>query len=231
MTIHLLVEGASELALFERWAPRLLGSGAVRVHPHQGKGELPRDLDAVPDTKQRGLLDQLPAKLRGFANAVHSKTHHVVILVDADRDDPSVLAARISEAASRVAPALSVMVRLAVEETEAFYLGDQKALRRAFPGADMAKARAYQPDSIVDTWELFGAIVGDGGGNKVAWAEAMGPVLTTRAAHSRSPSFKDFVRGLGNPGPGAFREAQAQRERSRQHEQIGQAPQESTHRS
>ena len=94
-------------------------------------------------------------------------------------------------------------VRLAVEETEAFYLGDLKALKKAFPRADMATARRYVPDSVVDTWELFGRIVHDGGGNKVAWAEAMGPVLTTKASQSRSPSFKGFVRGLLGLAPPA----------------------------
>jgi hypothetical protein len=85
---------------------------------------------------------------------------------------------------------LRVLVRLAVEEIEAFYLGDLRALERAFPEADMRRARAYVPDSICGTWELFGKIVRDGGGNKVAWAEAMGPRLTTQAERSRSPSFR-----------------------------------------
>jgi len=196
VTIHVLVEGLSERALLERWAPRLVDGDEVRIHPHQGKGELPVDLAAAPDVKHRGLLDQLPAKLRGFANTVHAKAHRIVVLVDADEDDPAALAASISAAAETVAPNLSVTIRLAVEETEAFYLGDQKALKKAFPNADMVKARSYEPDSIVGTWELFGEIVGDGGGNKVAWAEAMGPILTTTASKSRSPSFRSLVGGL-----------------------------------
>jgi hypothetical protein len=196
VTIHVLVEGASERALLECWAPRLLGNGIVRVHSHQGKGELPRDPTAAPDKRRRGLLDQLPAKLRGFANALHSNIHHVVVLVDADKDEPKELAARISKIATQIAPGLSVTIRLAVEETEAFYLGDLKGMKLAFPDADMDQARAYIPDSIIDTWELFGTIVQDGGGNKVAWAEAMGPVLTTTASRSRSPSFQDLVRAL-----------------------------------
>ena len=196
MTIHVLVEGASELALLDRWAPRLLRQRGVRIHPHQGKGELPVDPKAVPEGKRRGLLDQLPAKLRGFAKASQSKTHQVVVLVDADNDDQGDLVARISKVAGQVAPGLSVTVTLAVEETEAFYLGDLRSLKRAFPDADMDKARAYVPDSICGTWELFGVIVHDGGGNKVAWAEAMGPVLTVKARESRSPSFKKFVKDL-----------------------------------
>ncbi len=196
MTIHLLVEGPAERALLERWVPRLLKTGEVRVHPHQGKGALPHDLGAAPDPKRRGLLDLLPATLRGFAGAAHAGAHRILVLVDADNDNADALLASITEAATEVAPHLPVTVRMAVEETEAFYLGDLSGMSRAFPDADMKRARAYEPDSIVGTWELFGAIVGDGGGNKVAWAEAMGPVLTTRPGHSRSPSFKELVRGL-----------------------------------
>lgn len=196
MTIHVLVEGPSERTFLERWGERLLGKGSLRVHPHQGKGTLPTDLTAAPDARLRGLLDQLPAKLRGFANSSHPGAHRVVVLLDADDDNPIKLGERIADAARQVAPSVSVLVRVAVEETEAFYLGDLRGLERVFPEADMDRAREYVPDSVVGTWELFGQIVNDGGGNKVAWAEAMGPVLTTVPGRSRSPSFRDLVRGL-----------------------------------
>ena len=198
MTIHVLVEGPSERALLDRWIPRLLKGEDFRVHPHHGKGELPPRLGDRPDPKRRGLLDQLPAKLRGFATSKEPQSHSVVVLVDADRDDPGRLARLIAGAAKQVAPDLSVTVCLAIEEIEAFYLGDLKALVKAFPAADLEKARAYEPDSVCNTWELFGEIVGDGGANKVAWAEAMGPLLTTKAQASRSPSFKALVIGLIN---------------------------------
>lgn len=196
MTIHVLVEGPSERVFFEHWLRRLLRAEEVKIHPHQGKGSLPRDLESRPDHRRRGLLDQLPAKLRGFANAMDLNTDQVLILVDADGDDPATLLQAITDAVGKVAPDVSVMLRLAVEETEAFYLGDLRALRRAFPRADMAKARSYEPDSICGTWELFAEIVDDMGANKVAWAEAMGPLLTTKVSVTRSPSFKALIRGL-----------------------------------
>ncbi|NOY90539.1 MAG: DUF4276 family protein [Deltaproteobacteria bacterium] len=195
MTLHLLVEGPSERAFLEPWLKRLLRSVAVKVHPHQGKGSLPANLTSPPPPKQRGLLDQLPAKLRGFANA-GSPPPGVLVLIDADDDDCIDLAACIRRAADAVAPDLPVVVCIAVEETEAFYLGDLAALERAYPNADMEMARAYAPDSVCGTWELFGEVIGDGGGNKVLWAERMGESLTTSAARSRSPSFRALVRGL-----------------------------------
>jgi Domain of unknown function (DUF4276) len=199
MTIHVLVEGPSEGDFLDLWAPRLLRDMPVRVHPHQGKGALPADLDARPEPWKRGLLDQLPAKLRGFANALDPAADGVVVLVDADQDDAGAreaLANEITAAAQRISSKLPVAVRFAVEELEAFYLGDLHALEGAFPGADMDRARAYEPDSIVGTWQLFGTIVGDGGANKRAWAKAMGPRVTTKAEKSRSPSFKAMVAAL-----------------------------------
>jgi hypothetical protein len=193
MTIHMLVEGPSERALLEPWSRRLLLDQSVVVHPHQGKGSLPRDLDARPEQGRRGLLDQLPATLRGYAAALDPAIDSVVVLLDADNDDPVALETEIAAAATVVAPTLRVVVRVAVEETEAFYLGDLRGLARAFPAANLAMARAYTPDSICGTWERFGEVVGDGGGNKVAWAAAMAPVLTVVAARSRSPSFKRLL--------------------------------------
>lgn len=222
MTIHVLVEGPSERAFFDRWVPRLLPGQDFRVHPHQGKGSLPKAVDALPGSKARGLLDQLPAKLRGFEASLDLTVDGVLVLIDADEDDVEVLASDIMDVAGRCAPRLRVNVSVAVEEMEAFYLGDQRALRRAYPQADMNAARAYIPDSICGTWELFGQIVGDGGGNKVAWAEAMGPRVTTQQAQSRSPSFRGMVQLISAlvPAPLAPRKRRSYRHPAKTHKQA-----------
>lgn len=195
VTVHVLVEGPSERALMESWLPRVLPL-TFRVHPHQGKGTLPTSPSAKPDPRHRGLLDQLPAKLRGFAGAPEPVS--VIVLVDADDDSIENLRSAITNIVSESAPNLRVIVRIAVEETEAFYLGDLKALKAAFPRADMNRARRFVPDSICGTWEKFAEIIQDQGGNKVAWARAIGPVLTTRAAETRSPSCKLFLEGVAS---------------------------------
>jgi Domain of unknown function (DUF4276) len=196
MTIHLLVEGPSEQEFLEQWAPRLLKEQQIRIHPHQGKGAIPRPMAYNRASRLRGLLDLLPAKLLGFAESLNHQTDGVLILVDADNDRPLDLAQRISAIAKACAPTLRIGICIAVEEMEAFYLGDLRALQIAYPGADMRAARHYVPDSIVGTWELFGSVIGDGGGNKVAWAEAMGPYVTTKPAESRSPSFRILISEL-----------------------------------
>ena len=196
MNIHALVEGPSERAFIEPWARRFLTGHSIKVYPHQGKGTLPSDLAKPPDPKNRGLLHQLPAKLRAFASSLNPDTDRVLVLVDADNDDCVTLTRSLRKAIDQLAPGLRVAVRIAIEETEAFYLGDQRALRAAFPSANLDLARTYEPDSICGTWELFGRVIGDGGGNKVAWAEAMGTRLTVVPARNRSPSFRALCREL-----------------------------------
>ncbi|GKS97689.1 DUF4276 family protein [Acidovorax sp. SUPP2825] len=200
MTLHILVEGASESVFFDGWLKKLKSTQIIRVHAHQGKGTLPAE-NAKINAKLRGLLDQLPFKLKAFAETLSENSDGILILIDADNDDPKNLIENISKTVNHCAPLLRVEICVATEEMEAFYLGDLKAIRRAYPGADMEIARDYVPDSICGTWEKFGEIIGDDGGNKVAWAEKMGNVLTTKAAQSRSPSFKMMLAKISNLTP------------------------------
>jgi Domain of unknown function (DUF4276) len=193
--IHVLVEGASEREFLDRWAPRAFPGHAFKVHPHQGKGRLPQDFAEGPNPKARGLLDMLPAKLRAFGRSF-AADEAVVVLVDADDENCSELRKRLGELQASISPCPRVAFRIAVEETEAFYLGDLRALRAAFPDADMQRARSYRNDEVCGTAELLDEIVGDGGMNKVAWAKKMGDHLTTDPAKSQSPSFKAFHAAL-----------------------------------
>jgi hypothetical protein len=195
MKIHALVEGASEKAFLDRWAERFLKGHELRVYPHQGKGTLPNQ-SKQQDSRKRGLLDQLPGKLAAFGQALDPSLDRVLVLIDADDDDWMQLAQQLEELLAALDSRPNVFFGFPVEELEAFYLGDLKALATAFPEFNRELAAKYTPDSVCGTWELFGQVVSDGGGNKVAWAEAMGKVLTTKPEESRSPSFRTFCRGL-----------------------------------
>lgn len=193
MIVHALVEGLSEQALLEPWAKRLLKGHHLKAHPHRGKGKLDASRE---DPKKTGLLDQLPAKLRAFGKTLDSSSERVLVLIDADDDDIVGMKAALDDLLATIDPSPVVVFRFAVEELEAFYLADQKALRTAFPDHNRDLVRDYKPDSICGTWELFGKVIDDGGGNKVAWAQEMARVLTTRPEESRSPSFKELCSGL-----------------------------------
>lgn len=163
MIVHALVEGPSEKAFLEPWAKRLLKGHELRAYPHQGKGKLQ---PGRAERTARGLLDQLPAKLAAFGRSLQRDQERVLVLVDADNDDVAELKRQLDALEAALDPAPVVVFRFAIEEMEAFYLADLKALAAAFPDFDRALAQSYVPDSICGTWELFGRVVGDGGGNK-----------------------------------------------------------------
>jgi len=197
MRLHILVEGASEQALLEAWLPRFLPSGhTYKIIRHQGKGKLPKNPSEKPDPRHHGLLDQLPAKLRAFGKSFNPDTDRVLVLVDLDNDDCSDIKKRMTDLLRYCNPAPTVLFRIAIEETEAFYLGDWKAIKKAFPKAKENKTANYVQDSICGTWELFREVIGYESENKVGWARQIGPHLTTQWKGSRSLSFQHFCKAL-----------------------------------
>lgn len=203
MRLHILVEGPSDEAFLTPWLPKLLGPAhTFKILVHQGKGKLPDDLKAKPEAKHRGLLDQLPAKLRAYNSALKSDTDRVVVLVDLDDGDCKKLLVKLKKAAALCAPKLAVLFRIAIEESEAFFLGDTSAIKRAYPSAKLGKLRNHEHDSICGTWEKLREIIGehDSYEDKIGWAEAIGPHLSIKWKSGRgankSTSFCKLCEGL-----------------------------------
>lgn len=199
MKLHYLVEGPSEAALLNVWLRRALPGHSHCIYPHEGKGSIPSNLAASPDPLRRGLLDQLPAKLRAFGNAFNPDTDRVVVLVDADDDDCMCLKNSLVQVLESCNPKPHALIRIAVEETEAFYLGDERAIRSAFQKFKSSAYRGYSQDSICGTWEIFQKVVGWKYEAKVKWASTIAPHLgTTRLGNgsNRSPSFRAFYRAI-----------------------------------
>ncbi len=192
MRLHVLVEGAGDAAFIEAW--RCLPAGHdVRVYPHRGKGRLPTDPAQRPDPRRPESLHQLPAKLRAFGKSLDSATERVLVLVDADEQDCGDLKQRLVALLAAIEPRPVVAFCIAVEETEAFFLGDRRALRAAYPRADLSKLVDYVQDSVCGTAELLQAVVGDAIADKRAWAERITPHLSNaepgRRGANVSPSF------------------------------------------
>jgi hypothetical protein len=151
LRLHILVEGPSEVALLSRWFPRLLPHHALTIIQHRGKGRLPGQPEARPNPRREGLLDQLPAKLRAYGRALNPATDRVLVLVDVDDESCLDLKRRLLAILDTCNPKPVVLFRIAIEEMEAFYLGDPAAIRRAFPQAKLRKLENYIQDSICDT--------------------------------------------------------------------------------
>ena len=160
MIIHVLVEGISEATLLGPWLKRFQPGHIHRIVPHQGKGTLPLRPEEPSDPKHRGLLDQLPAKLRAYGRSLDPATDRVLALVDADDDDCKALKASMLSVWRGCNPRPEAMFRIAVEETEAFYLGDRRAIRAAFRTCRRTPYDSYVQDSVCGTWEVFQAVIG-----------------------------------------------------------------------
>lgn len=180
----------------------------LRIRSHRGLGALPEDLAARPEPGSAQLLGLLPAKLRAYRALRGPEAADVLLLVcDADNRDSRRFFNALRFAARSLAPELPLIIGLAVEEMEAWLLGDRAALRAAYPDLDEAALAEYEQDSICGTWEhLARAILGVRaeeliaagypavGAYKAEWAAQIAPFLEPE--RNVSPSFRRFYKAL-----------------------------------
>ena len=193
MRVRVLVEGPSEEAFFSGWLRRYMPGHYFQVIPHQGKGKMPSPPTRSVDARRQGLLDQLPAKLRAYGRSLNPDTDRVLVVVDADEDNCVELKNRLLKALQSCDRRPEVLFRIAVEETEAFYLGDFTAIKKAYPGANRMQ---YDQDSICGTWEIFQKTIGARSESKVFWGRQMGQFLAVDPRRNRSPSFKQLCSAI-----------------------------------
>lgn len=209
MHIEILVEDSSGEKLLHSLLPEILGAldeqPTWRLHSYKGIGRIPKGLATKADPTKRILLDQLPRLLRGYGNTPGIDA--VVIVLDADKRDCKAFLKELKTMAAACTPKPTTMFRLAIEEMEAWYLGDREALLRAYPRAKRDVLDRYVQDQVCDTWELLADAVHPGGSAalkkagwplpgqvKHEWAEKIGPQMTLD--DNQSPSFGKFVGGL-----------------------------------
>lgn len=199
---EVLVEGGSDVPALREILTRkfnLEENVHFRIHPHKGRGRLPANLLAQPDPKHQALLEQLPAKLRGFGRYL-GESACVLVVLDAD-DTPcdelvAALQAMLEQLPTRPQ---RVLFRLAVEETESWFIADENAILAAFPKAKVQKLRNIEPDAIVGAWEALADVLKVNkdtvtGADKHTWATAIAPHLDLD--NPRSPSLQNLIAGV-----------------------------------
>lgn len=209
MHIEVLVEDSSGAKLVEMLLPRVIGAQGEphtwRVHDYGGIGRIPKKLTAATLSSKKTLLDSLPGILRA-----HGKTpgiDAVVVVLDSDQRDCKALLAELQSVVAGCDPSPNTMFRLAIEEIEAWLLGDRAALLRAYPRAKKSVLNGYVQDSICGTWEVLADAVFAGGSAAIRkagwplpgqvkheWAAQIGPELDIE--NNTSPSFCKFRDGL-----------------------------------
>lgn len=217
MHIEILTEDSSGRRLLEHLMPKLIGqpgeSHSWRLHAYRGIGRIPKDLSASSDPSRRILLDQLPRVLRGYVRTPGIDA--VVVVLDADTHDCAAFVAELRSLAKSCGASHLTLFRLAIEEMEAWYLGDRSALLHAYPRARMRTLDHYVQDSICGTWELVAQAIHPGGARAIEkagwplpgqikheWADRIGPLLDPEV--NLSPSFgklRDGMRRLATGSP------------------------------
>lgn len=199
---EVLVEGGSDVPTLREILTRrfnLEENTHFRIHPHKGRGTLPKNFLARPDPKRQTLLEQLPAKLRASGHYLGDDAC-VLVVLDADDTPPEALLADLQMMLEQLPKRPQrVMFRLDIEETESWFIADEPAILRAFPKAKVQKLRNIEPDAIVGAWEVLADALRVNrssvtGADKYAWAEAIAPNLNLD--DPRSPSLKKLIEGI-----------------------------------
>ena len=161
MMFHVLVEGTSDEPTVDEILRRRLGlvrGSHFQVHPHGGKGRLPDDPDAPPPASERTLLGLLPATLRAFGT--QGGDICVVVLVDQDDDDCHALKRALVRVWQRVTPRpAKVVFRIAMEEIEAWFLADRRAVRQAYSDPNWRVVPRLSPDDIDDPSDVLAHVL------------------------------------------------------------------------
>ena len=207
MHLEILVEDRSGKKALDILLPRVVGDHhTFRVIPYRGIGHVPRGLKSASDASKRLLLDQLPRLLRGYGRTFRGYQYYsAAVIVVCDLDDRCLKLFRQALVAILTAcdPRPETRFCIAVEEGEAWLLGDDRAVRAAYPSGDSSVLRRYRNDQICGTWELLADAVYRGGAEalrragwqavgreKETWARQIAPHMDVE--RNASPSFQYF---------------------------------------
>jgi hypothetical protein len=157
MHFEILVEDSSGRLLLDSLLPKILGKfgnpHTWKTHPYKGIGRIPKDLRGKTDPAKRILLDRLPAVLAGYGKSLRSMDSAVVVVVDLDDRSCVGFKQELLQTLKLCHPMPRVLFRIAIEEVEAWLLGDRNAILKEFPRAKAHVLDSYIQDSVCGTWE------------------------------------------------------------------------------
>jgi len=208
MHFEILVEDQSGKKALDILVPKIIGCNhTFKVHSYKGIGRIPKGLKGASDPKKRILLDQLPKLIQGYGKtfANYPDDYPAAVILVCDLDDKCLKAFReeLLEILNTCMPQPETRFCIAIEEGEAWFLGDLLAVKSAYPNAKDAVLNSYTNDSICGTWEKLADAVYSGGSQKLSglgwqtigieksrWAEEISPHMDID--NNQSPSFCYF---------------------------------------
>ena len=214
MRFHILVEDQSGKKFLDILAPKIAGdSHTFEIIAYKGLGRIPKNLTAAPGVGNRLLLNNLftALKVHGRTHAGYPENYPAAVIVVCDLDDKclKVFRQQLYGILNICNPKPLARFCIAIEEGEAWLLGDIPAIKSAYPKAKDQVLKAYENDSVCGTWECLANAVYPGGEEALAkkgwqgvgreksiWAEKIAPRMDVES--NKSPSFRYFKDTLQN---------------------------------
>ena len=215
MHFEILIEDLSGKVALDILMPKIIEKKhTYRVISYRGVGRIPKNLKSRTDARNRILLDRLPELLKGYGEtyANNPAQYSTVLIVVCDLDNKCLKRFRqkLLDVLNECNSEVETRFCIAVEEGEAWFLGDISAIKKAYPKAKNNILNRYQNDSICGTWEVLADAVFSGGSSalknrgwqaagreKFVWAEKIAPEMNVDK--NASPSFcyfRDKIREL-----------------------------------
>lgn len=165
------------------------------------------------NVKARQLLNDLPKRMRAIQTK-HLGDDKVALFVVLDNDtrDTQIFRKELEQVAIRENIVMDHVFCIAVEEMEAWLLGDRNAIQSAYIDISdriSSKISGYRQDSICGTWEFLADMLTKGGMSqfkkkyptamdrgkcKSQWAKNIGKYMSIR--ENVSPSFRYLIEEL-----------------------------------
>jgi len=216
MHFEILVEDISGKTALEILIPKIISTEqhTFNIHSYKGIGhKVPKYLKSTSDAKKRILLHLLPKIVQGWGKTLSDYPDYsfvLIVICDLDNRCLSTFRRELLDLVDKCNPKPKTQFCIAIEEGEAWYLGDLAAVREAYPRAKESVLKGYTNDSICGTWEKLADAVFSGGKQKLSkqgwqaiglektnWANNIPPLM--EVDNNLSPSFcyfRDKLRGL-----------------------------------
>lgn len=203
MLIEAVVEEPSMVRALEHLVPKVLAGKEIH-------------LKFVNCKDKDRLLKKLPDLFHGYARrAENDANFRVMVLIDNDGGDCAVLKKQMEDMAANVGLLTKAQAggdgnftavnRIVMQELEAWFLGDPRALRQAFqrlPGS-FEERESYRDPEQNRAWETLQRLLNEHGYYegvepfpKPEIANLVAPHMSIERGVNRAPSFAAFIEGL-----------------------------------
>jgi len=208
MHFEILVEDISGKTALDILIPKIIGDQhTFKVIAYKGIGRIPRNMQNSTDACKRQLLNNLPKILAGYGKSFQEYPAVIFVICDLDNKCLKTFRQELLSVLNNCSPLPTTRFCFAIEEGEAWLLGDIPAIKKAYANAKEAMLKAYINDAICGTWERLADAVYSGGAQKLsaqgwqrigmeksAWAANIVPHMDV--ANNLSPSFNYFLSKL-----------------------------------